>query len=128
MNANRLKELRMDYQNALQRLNEGAVLPVDNAIVIDGVIQRFEFTFELAWKWLQVYLRRQGVEVHGPRPVIKEAFSAGLLQDGEGWINMLEDRNRTSHIYDESEARQIYQRITSLHLGLLQQLPAQIGP
>jgi nucleotidyltransferase substrate binding protein (TIGR01987 family) len=65
--------------------------------------------------------------VHGPRPVIKEAFSAGLLRDGEGWINMLEDRNRTSHIYDENEARQIYERITSLHLGLLRQLPEQIG-
>jgi hypothetical protein len=52
MNANRLNELSRDYQNALRRLNEGAVLPVDNPIVIDGVIQRFEFSFELAWKWL----------------------------------------------------------------------------
>jgi nucleotidyltransferase substrate binding protein (TIGR01987 family) len=69
-----------------------------------GVVQRFEFTFELAWKTLKDYLESSGLRLalQLPRHVIKEAFAAGLLPDGQVWIDMLDYRNRLSHVYDEA--------------------------
>ena len=70
----------------------------------EGVIQRFEFTFELAWKTMKDFMYESGLKIPLalPRNVIKEAFASGLLKDGQVWIDMLEDRNKLSHIYDES--------------------------
>lgn len=119
MNEQKIKELLIDYEKALQRLNEGIALPVDNSIIIDGVIQRFEYTFKLCWKLIQAYLKFLGVQVNSPRYAIKEAFKMKLIDDGNRWIDMLEDRNRTSNIYDENEANSIYSKIIELHIGLL---------
>jgi len=70
----------------------------------DEVIQRFEFTLELLWKTLKLLLAYQGIECASPRKGIKEAFRAGLIGDDEILLDMLEDRNRSFHIYDESTA------------------------
>lgn len=123
MNAEeRIAELKQDYDNALQRLKDALHEDLKKgSIVIDGIIQRFEFTFELAWKLAKATLAHQGVESNTPRAAIKEAYKAGLIKDGEGWIDMLEDRNKTSHIYDENEARRIYQKIKENHFELLEQ-------
>jgi nucleotidyltransferase substrate binding protein (TIGR01987 family) len=78
------------------------------------VIERFEFTYELSWKLLKVYLSYSGIaDVRTPREAFKEAFSVGLLNEGDVWIDMLEDRNLTSHTYDEAEARAIYRKVKS---------------
>lgn len=68
----------------------------------EGAIQRFEVAFELAWKTLKDYLEEQGfiVSPATPRQVIKEAFSARLLDDAEVWIDMMLHRNLLSHTYD----------------------------
>src|ERR1051325_9170025 len=70
----------------------------------EGAIQRFEYTVELAWKALKDYLEASGVALDQktPKHVIKQAFAANLIQDGQTWIDMLETRNRLSHTYDES--------------------------
>ena len=74
----------------------------------DGLIQRFEFTFELAWKSLKEYLEAQGyAELTTPRAVLREAFAARLIDDEAAWLAMLDARNRTSHIYDEGAAAEI---------------------
>jgi nucleotidyltransferase substrate binding protein (TIGR01987 family) len=67
-----------------------------------GVIQRFEFTFELAWKTIKDYLEEGGLIIAPvtPRQVIKEAFAAKVIADGETWIKMLDSRNLLSHTYD----------------------------
>lgn len=69
----------------------------------EGVIQRFEFTLELAWKTLKDYLEFSGVVIEPatPRNVVKEAFAAKILPDGQVWIDMLDHRNLLSHTYDE---------------------------
>ena len=123
MRQERIKEIYADFKEALERLREA--LNEDLAkgdIIIDGTIQRFEFTFELAWKLTKFILNYTGIEpeTQTPRAVIKEAFRAEIIKDGKGWIDMLEDRNKTSHIYDEKEALKIYEKIKKCHFKLLE--------
>ena len=100
--------LSIEFSRALARLRTGvAEDPEKSDLVYDGVIQRFEFCFELAWKLLKSLLHHQGIEGSSPRACIKEAHRAGLLTDGDAWIGMLEARNRTSHIYDQEDARAV---------------------
>lgn len=69
-----------------------------------GCIQAFEITFELSWKVMKDYMIYAGIELIelSPRKIIKEAFAAGLIKDGERWIQMLKNRNLTTHTYDET--------------------------
>lgn len=78
---------------------------------IDATIQRFEFTFELFWKLLKEILNKQGLEVQYPKDTIKAAFSSKIIDDEEAWMQMLLDRNITSHTYDEVLADIIFARI-----------------
>ncbi len=77
-----------------------------------GLIQTFEFTFELAWKTLKDYLEHQQVEVKFPRDVIKAGFQYQLLDEGDIWMDMLEKRNLMAHTYDEERAQIAFQLIT----------------
>ena len=121
MDLERIKEIYLDFKKALERLRQALNEDLSKGdIVIDGTIQRFEFTFELAWKLTKAILNYSGLEVETPRLVIKEAFKAKIMQDGQGWIDMLEDRNKTSHIYDEKEALKIYKKIKESHFRLLE--------
>ena len=123
MGKERIKELYADYKQALERLNEALKEDIaKNKIAVDGTIQRFEFTFELSWKLCKVILRYNGVEAETPRMVIKEAFKSGLIADGDGWVEMLEDRNKTSHIYDEPQALIIYEKIKKNHARMFKDL------
>lgn len=105
-----LKYALIKLENAFVKLKEGA----DNAegeLEEDGVIQRFEFTFELFWKTLRIFLKDKGIGAQTPRDVFKEAFRLEWLDDEELFLNMLEDRNKTSHIYDKETSREIFKRI-----------------
>lgn len=108
--SNKVENLR----KAVERLSEGILELQANqsSIVRDGVIQRFEFTTELAWKAAREYLMDQGfVDINSPKSVMKEAFSYGLITDDKIWIQLLNDRNLTSHIYKEEIADEICDRI-----------------
>jgi nucleotidyltransferase substrate binding protein (TIGR01987 family) len=81
-------------------------------IIIDATIQRFEVTFELAWKTLQDYLFYSGIDdFKGPKNVINKAFQDNLLTDGQIWLDMLNDRNILSHEYAFEESRNIHKNI-----------------
>lgn len=124
----RIKDIYEDFKNALTRLKEALDEdPSRTSIVIDGTIQRFEFTFELAWKLTKAVLNYNGIEVEPPRLVIKEAFKTNMIKDGQSWIDMLEDRNKTSHIYDEKQALSIYNKIKETHFKLLGDLAEDIA-
>lgn len=107
-------------QKALLRLKEG-IQTADDALSRDGVIQRFEFTFELFWKMLMILLKNEGFDCAGPRSCIKESARRGFLLNGETALDMLEDRNKTSHIYDESTAEEIFENIRNEYLNLLEE-------
>jgi nucleotidyltransferase substrate binding protein (TIGR01987 family) len=100
------------------RLNDGVQNTCDQ-LDEDGVIKRFEFTFEVFWKTLKVFLRAKGLETKTPRDTLKEAFKLEWLDDESLFLNMLDDRNRTSHIYDEDESRKIYERISADYLSAI---------
>lgn len=120
MTLGKIKDIFQDYNSALNRLKEAIQEDLSKGgVVVDGTIQRFEFSFELAWKLAKAILNYNGIEVAMPRMVLKEAFRAGLIYDGDDWIDMLDDRNRTAHIYDEKQALTIYEKIKSKHIRLL---------
>lgn len=107
-----------DFQKAFILLQEAINEDPDKSIIIDGTIQRFEFTFELSWKLMKAILNYQGIDCAAPRDAIKEGFQKNLIADGEGWIEMLDDRNRTSHLYDEKESEKIYAKIKTIYVRL----------
>lgn len=119
----RFEERRNDYVNALNSLKDGLI---DNPseLEIDGILQRFEFTFELSWKCMKDYLTNEGVvsNIGSPREIINLAFKYNLIDDGENWINMMLDRNQLSHLYDSEVSRNIYLKIKSTYIILLEKL------
>lgn len=121
MSKERFIERQVEVRKASTRLLEAVAQP-ESAILRDAVIQRFEFTFELVWKALKLYLERQGHECGGPRPTLKKVFAEGLIatpEEADRWFQMLEDRNLTSHAYDEVLATRIYQQVVRDYSALL---------
>lgn len=98
-----------NYTRAVGKLIDG-LNEAKTELNRDGVIQRFEFTFELFWKSLRLILLHEGFECRSPRSCIKEAYRVGFVVDGEIYLDMLDDRNRTSHIYitKKQAGRSIY--------------------
>jgi nucleotidyltransferase substrate binding protein (TIGR01987 family) len=103
------------FGDALARLREG-VGKCEDELDKDGVIQRFEFTFELSWKALKVILEDEGVPCTTPRESLKEAFRAGIVGDEEILLEMLSDRNKTSHLYNQDESERVFLRIREAYL------------
>ena len=112
LTTNKLEDKLRDLKKAFSKLKESASRNPDDDIVIDATIQRFEFTYELSWKLMKAYLEYNGnLEATSPRKAIKESFKEGLIEDGAQWLDMLQDRNRTSHTYDENCAIEIFNNI-----------------
>ena len=103
----KLPNIILQYKRALNRF-EKAMSEKETEYVRDSAIKRFEFTFELMWKLLKVYLEDMGKTVYSPRESIREAFQMGLISEDESWIRMLETRNATAHIYSEKMAKGVY--------------------
>jgi nucleotidyltransferase substrate binding protein (TIGR01987 family) len=106
-------------KKALKTLKEG-VSQAKTQLEKDGVIQRFEYTFEIFWKTLKILLSYLGIECNSPRSCIKEAFRQGLIKDDEIFLDMLEDRNLSSHIYEEKTAEEIFERIKEIYVEILE--------
>jgi nucleotidyltransferase substrate binding protein (TIGR01987 family) len=102
----RWRQRFQNFERAFLLLREGierdvaALSPLEQ----EGVIQRFEYTFELAWKTLKDYLEYTGLrlEQHTPRETIKQAFAAQIIPDGRPWMEMLEQRNLLAHTYNQA--------------------------
>ena len=128
MTLEKISDIYEDFRNALARLQEALNEDLlKGNIIIDGTIQRFEFLFELSWKLTKSILNYNGIEAESPRMAIKEAFKTGIIKDGEDWINMLGDRNKTSHIYDEKQALSIYKGIKDIHFKRLKDFDNSIA-
>ncbi len=114
---NRFQERLIDYKNAVDRLEEALQEP-ESEIVIDGVLHRFEFTFELAWKTMKDALEYLGLvdKTGSPRENIQIGFRHGLIEDGEKWIEIMLSRNSLAHLYDEKTSRNIYKKIKTEYI------------
>ena len=112
------------YSKALKRLaevvNESKRREL-NEYELDSVVQRFEFTHEMAWKLMMSYCKfvSPEAEVLGSKDSTRWAFHSGLLDDGEIWMDMIAARNATSHNYDGEMAEGIVQKITTQYFPQL---------
>ncbi|MDH8679256.1 HI0074 family nucleotidyltransferase substrate-binding subunit [Fusibacter bizertensis] len=91
-----------NFDKAFQQLTF-AINLFDSLSILEkeGLIQRFEYTFELAWKTIKDYLEANDVNAKFPREVIKEGFHFEIIDDGDVWMDMLEKRNLLANTYDE---------------------------
>ena len=124
----RFEERKEDLIKATSRLEEALKEDVTD-LAIDGVLHRFEFTFELAWKTMKDYLEYEGIaeKIGSPREIIKESFSIGLIENGEIWIKMMLSRNALSHLYDEETSREIYDDIKDNYIIEIKKLVKKLG-
>ncbi|MDO5664753.1 MAG: HI0074 family nucleotidyltransferase substrate-binding subunit [Bacteroidia bacterium] len=115
------------YAKALSKILEvvesGRTMSDLSDLEKEGLVQRFEYAFELAWKTLQDLLIYRGYEITpGPNYVLRKSFEDGLITDHDGWRKMAKARNITTHTYDEEDAAEIVQNIYDNYAGLFKEL------
>ena len=85
---------------------------IRDEMIKEGLIQRFEYTHELAWNVMKDYAEYQGNStIGGSRDASREALQLKILSEGEIWMDMIVSRNKTSHTYNEETANEIYSKI-----------------
>ena len=116
-----------NYRRALAQLETFLDPPSLNEREQQGLIKAFEYTFELAWNTLRDLLRSQGnATLIGSRDSLREAFRLGLIEEGEAWMLMIQDRNLTSHTYNRATADAIAAQIIDCYLPCFQQLRSRL--
>lgn len=115
-----------NYQKALACLTAAVELSRQRALSEleqQGLVQAFEFTHELAWNTLKDFLESRGTtNLYGSRDVTREAFAKGLIERGETWMDMIRDRNKSTHTYNVSVVVEIVAAITSSYVTAFNQL------
>ncbi|MCL1947888.1 MAG: nucleotidyltransferase substrate binding protein [Chitinivibrionia bacterium] len=123
----RWKQRFSNYKKALLRLNETALFfeksqtngdKVAVKVALEALIKCFEFTFELAWQTMKDFVSYKGVakEIHGSRDSIRYALQFNIIENGQMWIDMIADRNRAAHAYDEDSATGLTKRIIEFYI------------
>jgi len=103
----KVESLITDLTKAKEKLKEAVNLPT-TTINQDASIQRFEFTFELAWKLMQVLIKENGIDTYGVKSIIREAAKLGLIDNPGIWFDFLSKRNLSVHTYNEQIAQLVY--------------------
>ena len=111
------------FQKAMLKLSDVVSLyhqhPL-NEYERDSLIKRFEFTYEMAWKLMMSYEKENGVtSVLGSKDVVRHAYHLTLIENGEAWMDMIDTRNQTSHLYDEQMAADVTDEIIHNYYPLL---------
>ncbi len=119
----RWKQRFNNLERAFANLESALDLPNLDILQRAGLIQFFNWTFELSWKTLKDLLEYQGFSgFDSPRTVLKQAFAVSLIQKGEVWLDCLEKRNLSSHVYDEAIAQQVENAIRSDYFPVIKAL------
>ena len=121
MTLEQVKAKHEDFERALKKLKIALEKNIaDDELYLDGLIQRFEFCFELSWKVMQNFLSYEGISVNSPRSAIRKSFENEIIFDVESWLDMLESRNLSTHTYDELTAKEIYKNIEEKYIFLFE--------
>jgi len=127
----RWKQRFSNYRRAFQTLASAVALAQSrnlSELETQGLIQSFEFTHELGWKVLKDYLEDKGIiGLIGSKDAARAAFKNELIEDGEAWMQMIEDRNRTSHTYDEVVARSVVDNILNHYFPAFDSLASRFA-
>ena len=115
-----MERLNQRLESALKTLSTfGDVLAMEfNTVVRDAAIKRFEYTLEITWKLAQTYLReKESIDLVSPRRVIRACFDMSFLNEDETkqFLDMINDRNLTTHTYDEETAQAIYDNLNAYY-------------
>ena len=109
------------FVKAFSQLQEAVVLAQQRSLSKleeQGLIQVFEYTHELIWNTLKDFLESRGTcKLYGSKDTTREAFKKGLIENGEMWMDMIKNRNLTSHTYDEDIASQIVSAILDTYFS-----------
>jgi len=119
----RWKQRFSNFNKALRQLQKF----IDKGDLSDleeqGLIKAFEYTYELGWNTIKDFLEFSGQsDIYGSRDAIRKAFQLGIIKDGDGWMDMLKSRNKTSHTYNEDTAREINHAVVTIYYDLFIQL------
>ena len=115
----RFSNLKKAFSQLKSALSKGEYSELER----QGVIQCFEYTFELSWNTLKDFLEEQGYRnINGPKDAIQESFNIGLIENGEEWMNMIKSRNLTSHTYNEETAEEIFEEIKENYFSKFEML------
>ena len=117
------KQRFQNYEKAFKRLSRAVEVvksAPDDDLLQSGLVQTYEYTFELAWKTLKDYLALEGFEVRSPRETIRQGFQSGYIMNGEDWLQALADRNLTTYIYDDEIIARVLSGIFERYFFLLQ--------
>ncbi len=124
----RWKQRFENFKKALLKLSdaiENEHQPTD--IVKEGIIQRFEFTHELAWKVMKDFLEYEGEQnITGSRSATRSFFNKNLIKNGQEWMNMIESRNKTIHTYQQEILNEEFNKIITIYYPLFKQFKSKM--
>ena len=119
-----------NYQKALHQLGDAVALSKTRELSDlekQGLIQAFEYTHELAWTTLKDFLEYKGqMNIYGSRDASRKAFQLGIIEDGEGWMAMIQSRNKTSHTYNKETAEEIVNAVKETFYALFTNLATKL--
>ena len=118
----RWKQRFINFEKAFKLLERTLSLPTPSEAEKGGIIQFYEVCFKLSWKTMKDYLGSEGFTVKSPKQTIKQAFQMEIIENGELWLSALEDRNLTSHIYDETITDAIIAKIRQDYFNIISDL------
>jgi|WetSurMetagenome_2_1015567.scaffolds.fasta_scaffold217771_4 nucleotidyltransferase substrate binding protein (TIGR01987 family) len=124
----RYDSFKKALKKILEVVEESGKKPKDlSDLEKEGLVQRFEYTTELAWKVLQDLLKYKGYnEISGPNPVLQVSFQDGLITNHDDWRKLLRARNTTSHTYNEGDAEEIVEQIYNKYTALFKELDERL--
>ncbi len=125
----RWKQRYANYRKALGQLRKFVEKGNLSELEKQGLIKAFEYTYELAWNTMKDFLiyKGQAGDIYGSRDAIRRAFATGLITDGDGWMDMLQSRNKTSHTYNEETAEEIARAVLVRYYPLFMELREKLA-
>lgn len=124
---NKIEQSKQNLKKAIDSLERALSTPPTEERDYAGIIQNFEFVYELTWKTLKLILESRNIEAPFPRVVFEEAFKQGLLEGNEIWADIIEERNLSSHTYDLKLAKKLYRAIHTRYFNIFKKTYLKIA-
>ncbi|MBN1114022.1 MAG: nucleotidyltransferase substrate binding protein [Oligoflexia bacterium] len=116
-----------NFFKALKSLEDAIAEPVVNQRDVAGIIQNFEFVYELCWKLLKSHLEDEGLKTGSPKNVFSQAFQAGLIDDEDTWLEIIAARNLSVHTYSDSLANALVNDIKTKYIKLFRKIKKSLN-
>ncbi len=110
----------VNLKKAYKSLSVSLETPVKEARDLSGIIKEFEMVYELSWKVFKKKLLEDGIQTTGPKDVFTNAFRSNYIDQEDLWLQLIVDRNQAAHIYDETTAKKIVDRVRSNYFALIE--------